>query len=93
MSRIHIETYGKPENTSIPYLECRQDGYEDWDEVQGWDAEDAVSRFAEHIFNNRDGWEFMPKNCIKIEVKDGDKIRTFSVSTDFDPSFHSTEIE
>ncbi|NDG18430.1 MAG: hypothetical protein EB117_09180 [Betaproteobacteria bacterium] len=64
---------------------------DDYREVLAFDAEDAAKMHAEHIFNNCDGWEYMPNNSIPILVKDGDTVSLFSVYTEFYPSFSATE--
>lgn len=66
-------------------------GEDDWTETEAFDAEDAAEAHAEYIFNECDGWEYMPNTSTPILVKDGRKETLFSVYTEFHPSFTAKE--
>lgn len=54
----------------------------------------ACDEFAEHCYRERDGWEWMPKKCAVIFVKEEgvSEEKKFSVETDSDPSFSCREM-
>ncbi len=75
---------------------CRHETYTDnsyWTETVAYDAEDAASEHAEYLFNQSDGWEYMPNNSTPILVKDdkSKSVRRFLVYVEFYPRFSASE--
>lgn len=69
---------------------CRHKEYtddDDYRETLGFDVEDAAETHAEYIFNQCDGWEYMPNNTTIILVKNGDTVAEVGIYTEFYPSF------
>ncbi len=59
------------------------------------DLEIVACECAEDIYDNHDGWEFMPGNDdIKVVVIDSkNKHRSFKISIEFEPEFYAYEEE
>jgi len=59
--------------------------------VGGLDPADAAQQFAKHLFEDRDGWEWMPGKETFVVVEGCDKV--FLIEVEYDPSFIVTELD
>lgn len=83
----------------MPDFQCRMDdeSYEasDYTAEDVYDHEIAIDQYAEHCYNDRDGWEYMPNKSVIFFAREVGKEeeKKFAVYTEFSPDFSVREMD
>lgn len=70
------------------YYARRDDSGDAWEEIEAYDIGDAAEEFAQILWGEHDGPEFMPDREVEIQVRrKRGRPRKFYIVTEFEPTF------
>ncbi|VTS05273.1 hypothetical protein [Tuwongella immobilis] len=70
------------------------DDGEDPHEIDAHNSRWAAEEFAEHLFNDHDGWEWMENRDLKVDVipKSGGEMEQFVIEIRMEPGFYARKV-